>query len=310
MPENDEVKRAYLLFSQGKKKDAEEILWPLSGSPEPMIKINAVLTLLVVLDGVRENDKLLEVVAVGIDTTEKVGMRDVYVYLLSKKCVFLANRLSMVIHRQKCLMLSAGVFNWIGFSLERDRREYDSIVENRKEIEREIGALLTTVHKMIEGMTDHYSRGNVFSSIADYYSLKYFSDHLNFMRGGRMRSKIANLYIIRRWGLDKFLYERKHRLQIRQSSRNFILYSEMAIAEYEASNAPSELAHAIYNLAVKYNSIFSFRKARKLLARARIMASSTSESRLLEQITFLEKKVADKNRHIPNYVEEMGLDLP
>jgi hypothetical protein len=275
-----------------------------------MIRIEAVLALLYVLDAVKENGKLLEIVGIGIDAAEMTSMRNVYVFLLSKKCVFLANRLSMMIHRQRCLMLSAGVFSWIGFSLERDKDEYESIVEKRSEIEREIDALLNTVFEIVEGIADHYYRGNIYSSVSDYYSHKYFLDHLDFMKGGRLRSKIANIYFVRRWRLDKYLYDRKHRLQFQESIRKFVLYSKRSISEYEGGSCASELAHAIYNLAVKYNAVFSFRKAKKLLRQARSLATINHEDRLLEQITFLEKKVADKNKHIPDYVGEMGLDLP
>ena len=59
MSERDEIKKAHLLISQGKEGEAEKILWPISASKEPMNKIDAILALLVVLDHITENHKLL-----------------------------------------------------------------------------------------------------------------------------------------------------------------------------------------------------------------------------------------------------------
>lgn len=89
-----------------------------------------------------------------------------------------------------------------------------------------------------------------------------------------------------------------------------MLYFEKSIAEHRAGGKTSEEAHATYNLAVKYKITYRFSKAKKFLAKAKILAEKQKETRLLQKIELLEKEVEDKNKHMRNYVEEMGLDLP
>ena len=145
MSERDEIKKAHALISQGKEEEAEKILWTVYTSNEPMIKIDAVLALLVVLDHVTENDKLLEVTNVGIEVAEKINRQDVLAFLMGKKCMFLLTNLSSMIHREKNLMLSANVFKWIEFSLERDKKEYGLIKDARKDVEKEVKELAAKV---------------------------------------------------------------------------------------------------------------------------------------------------------------------
>jgi hypothetical protein len=55
---------------------------------------------------------------------------------------------------------------------------------------------------------------------------------------------------------------------------------------------------------------YTFGRARGLLAKAKSIALELQEKPLLQKIELLEKEVADKNRHMRNYVTEMGLDMP
>ena len=148
MSERDEIKKAHILISQGKEEEAKKILWPISTSKEPMNKIDAILALLVVLDHVTENDKLLEVTNAGIEAAENINRKDVLAFLMGKKCMFLLTDLSTMIHREKNLMLSANVFKWIEFSLERDKKEYALIKEARKGVEKEVEELASKVIRM------------------------------------------------------------------------------------------------------------------------------------------------------------------
>lgn len=310
MSEKSKIYKAHALIAQGKTEEAEKILWTLYPSKDSLIRVDAVLALLSVLNHVTQNDKLLEITDVGIEVARQIGKQDVLGYLMAKKCTFLLTELSTMIHREKNLVLSANVFKWIEFSLERDKKEYFLIKGERKKIEKEVEHLVGQVLAITEQATDHYFRGHLYSSVGDYYSSKYLTDQLDFMKGGRARSRIANLYFVRRWNLDKFLYDRVNRKNLRESLKNCFLYFEKSIAEFKAGGKPAEEAHTIYNLAVKHKITYSFCKAKKLLSRAKVLAKAQNEERLLEKIALLEKEVEDKNKHMQNYVEEMGLDMP
>jgi len=310
MPESQKLKEARRLISENKKEVAAPILWSLHTSKTPTIKLDAILALLVLLDHVTETPKLLELTNEGIDIAMQLHRDDVRGYLLGRKSVFILTQLGYLIYRQKNLKLSAGVFKWVDFSLEKDKREFEAIVQKRIEMEKELRELEDVVLKFAEASTNHYFRGNIFATIGDFYSSKYFNDHLDFMRGGKNRSKIANMYLVRRWNLDKLLYDRKSRQQIRESREKCILYFEKAVTEFEAGNLGSNTAHAVYNLAVKMQSMNLFVRARTLLVKAEVLANAHNEKLLLSQIEKLKEAIKGKNRKIRDYVDEFGLDLP
>ena len=219
------------------------------------------------------------------------------------------SELSSVIYRQTNLMLSSRVFGWIGFSLERDKQEYEALEQQRKNLEQEIDTILSAVIENAELGSDHGFRGHQFSSIGDVYSSKFLVDKLAFQEGGKLKSKIANLNFVRRWNLDRCLYDRKARRKIDESRDECIRYFERSIKEFELAGKKSEQAHTIYNLAAKMLLFNNFRRTKRLLAEARTIVESISEKRLLEKIEYLEKRVVGENE-MRDYVNEMGLDMP
>lgn len=118
------------------------------------------------------------------------------------------------------------------------------------------------------------------------------------------------MYWVRRWNLDKFLYGRDSRRKIIESKKKCIEYFERAIKEFELAGKKSEEANMIYNLAAKLMMFNQFRRAKKLLTKARAGAESLDEKPLLGKIGKLEKEVENKNHKIRDYVSEMGLDMP
>jgi hypothetical protein len=309
MQDKEKIHKVRELILQGQHPEARKLLETIN-TKDPAIRVDAILLWLVVFDHVRENDKLLDVTSEGIEITTKTGNESVRSYLLARKACFLESERSAMVHRQKNLMLSANVFEWIGFSVARDKREYEQIVEKRKAVEVEIDSVIAEVTERAERGSDHYYRGQLFMAIGDFYSSRYLCDLLDFQRGGKTRSKIANIYFVRRWNLDKFLYDRVSRRKVRESQEKCIFYFEKAIAEFRLGGNKSEEGNAIYNLAVKLKTIYRFRMARQLLAKARVIAEEMHEKPLLRQIELLEKRIVDKNRNLHDYVTEMGLDMP
>ena len=118
------------------------------------------------------------------------------------------------------------------------------------------------------------------------------------------------MYFVRRWNLDKFLYDRASRRKIGDSKKKCILYFDRSIVEFQLDGKKSEEANAVYNLAVKLKIFYKFARAKRLLVKAKSIATSLNEKPLLDKIEMLEKQVADKDRNIRDYVEELGLDLP
>lgn len=308
MSDQKKLNKGRRLFEQGEYAEAKKVFESIT-STNPSIRLNVLLAMLGVLDHVSENDKLLAVANEGIELTKKTGNESIRSFLLGKKCLFLMTELSSMIYRQANLALSSRVFGWIGFSLERDKQEYEALEKQRKELEQEIEATLTAVIKKAECSLDHEFRGHQFSSIGDVYSSKFLTDKLAFQKGGKFKSKIANTDFVRRWNLDRYLYDQAARCKIDKSRDECIRYFERSIKEFELADKKSEQAHTIYNLAAKMLLFNGFRRTKHLLAEARAMAELIGEKRLLEKIQYLEKRVAGENE-MRDYVNEIGLDMP
>lgn len=308
MTDQEKLNEGRRLFERGEYPEARKAFESIT-SKDPSIRLNVLLAMLGVLDHVSENDKLLAVANEGIELTTKTGNESVRSFLLGKKCLFLMTELSSMIYRQANLTLSSRVFGWIGFSLERDKQEYEALEKQRKDLEQEIDTTLATVIERAERGVDHEFRGHQFSSIGDAYSSKFLSDKLAFQEGGKFKSKIANLEFVRRWNLDRYLYDGAVRRRIDKSRDECIRYFERSIEEFRLAGKKSEEAHTIYNLAAKMLLFNAFRRTKKLLAEARALAESIGEKRLLDKIEYLEKRVLGENE-MRDYVREEGLDMP
>ena len=309
MQDREKINKIHDLIAQGEYPQARKILESIT-TKDPSIRVDVLLLFLTVLDHVSENDKLLEVANEGIEITTQTNNESVRNYFMGQKTIFLIANLSQIIYRQKNLMLSAGVFEWIDFSLETDKKEFALILEKRKKLETEIQDLLAKVIERAECGKDPYFRGSLFAEIGDFYSSKYLCDMLDFQNGGKMKSKIANMYFVRRWNLIKFLYNRSSRRRIQDSKRKCILYFERAIKEFKLGGKKSEEAYATYNLAVKLKLFNHFRKANNFLVKAKVIAEELKDKPMLAKIEMLKKETADKNRHLRDYVSELGLDMP
>ncbi|CAN5694163.1 hypothetical protein BH11PAT2_BH11PAT2_04850 [soil metagenome] len=308
MLDKEKLNKGRQLFEQGAYVEARKVFESIL-TKDLSIRLNVLLAMLGVLDHVSENDKLLAVVNEGIEITTRTNNEGVRSFLLGKKCLFLMSEHSSIIYRQINLTLSSRVFGWLGFSLERDKQEYDSIGQQCKNLEQEIESILYTVIERAERETNQGLRGHQFSSIGDAYSSKFLSDKLALQKGGKIKSRIANNHFVRRWNLDRYLYSRVARKKIDDSHDRCIHYFERSIEDFQLAGMKSEQAHAMYNLATKMLLFNGFRRTKKLLIESRALAISIGEKRLLDKIEYLEKRVLGENE-MRDYVSEMGLDMP
>src|SRR5690348_11481933 len=103
------------------KNEARPILFRLQTSQDAGTRLDAGLALLVALDHVTENDKLLQVAEKAMAAAAEARQLDARTYLLSQMAELLSVKLSTIAYRQRNLNLAAGVFKWIEFSLEEDK---------------------------------------------------------------------------------------------------------------------------------------------------------------------------------------------
>jgi len=311
MSEFKELEEARNFIVLNEKQRALTLLWKLYASKNPDVKLEAGLSLLGALDQLTENRKLLEITEETTKVASRLGRKDVRAYLLSKKAIFLLADLGSLTYQRRTLKLAAEVFKWIEFSLEEDKKEYEAVIMMCNQLDRDISALIIEVLEFAQATASHYFRGHIFMSLGEIYFSMFLNNHLDLAIGGKWRSKICNIYFVRRWKLDKLInYNRDARRKLNTSKKKCIVFFKRAISEFRLGNHESELAHTLYNFAVKFTLMFYFVKACKYLNQAKLIAGARNEMVLLNQIGELERRIKDKYRHSRNYVEEFGLDLP
>jgi hypothetical protein len=309
--EADELRVAQSLVASGKTERALPILWKLFASNDLDIKVYAGLALLVSLDRMSQTDELLELTDSIVAAASALGRREVHAYLLSKKAMFLSDKVGILAFQQRSLNLAARAFEWIDFSLEDDKAEFMRIAAERIILEKEITSLENEVLIATESSHDHYMRGHIFTSLGEIHFSRFLTDQLDLSNGGRLHSRIMNLYFVRRWNLDKVVgYSRESRRKLKNSKNQLVACFRKATEEFELGGYKSDLAQALYALAVKFTITYGFAKAKRYLNRAKRLAQAENETTLFAPILDLEKEIKDKHRHPRNFVEEFGMNLP
>ena len=311
MSESQDLEKALSFITSGQKEEAISLLEKLCSSKNPEIKLNATTNLLDQIDRVTENKKCIALTNQAIQLAATLGSKGTLVYLLSRKAEFLLGELTSLAYRQGNLKLAARVFQWIDFSLERDKKEYETIIAEKERIGKEIFSLEHDVIAAIQPSKDNYLRGRIFMSFGEIFFERFLLHQLDLAFAGRLKSKIMNIYYVKRWHLNLMIgFDKQARKKILEAFKKSINYYEKAIKEFKEDNLETDLAYALHGLAVKYTLTYRFSRAKKYLNQARQIAERKNEKALIFQANELEKRIKDKYKHPKNYVEELGLDLP
>ena len=311
MSEADELKAAEHAIAAGARQRALPVLWKLFVSQNCGTRLEAGLLLLVALDPLAHNEQLLQVTEAAIGLASAMRKDDVRAYLLGKKAEFLCRELSDLTYRQRNLNLAARAFQWIEFSLEADKVEFAAIAAQRSKLKHDIASLEADTLTAIQTSEDHYMHGHLFMSLGEISFSRFMDSQLEFSSGGKLKSKIMNLYFVRRWHLNQLIgFTKGSRAKLREAQNSSVGYFLKAIEEFGAGHHKSDLAHALFALAAKFTFTYRFRKAQRYLNYAKQLAEAENVSALLTPISEIQKRIDDKYRHPRNYVEEFGLDLP
>lgn len=311
MSESQELKEAINFIKSGESKKARPLLLKLFASKNLGIKMYAGMNLINILDRTTENKKLIYVTNETINVASNIGQHDIKICLLARKAEFLFQDLSLLTYRLKNLKLAANVFRWIDFSLEKDKQEYEASIIKKEKLGKEISSLEADVLASISLISDKSMRGHIFMSLGEISFSRFLYYGQDLVIASPWRSKIVNTYFVKRWSLDRLIgFNKNARKKLRTSYNMCINYFRKSIKEYETNNDETYLALAFYNLATKFTLTYHFSKANRYLAQAKRLAEKNNEGFLFPQIYELEKRIQDKYKHVRNYVEERGLDLP
>lgn len=93
MSEADELKAAQRAVDAGARDEALPVLWKLFASKNGGTRLGAGLILLVALDPLTQNERLLQVTDATIDLASAMRKNDMVAFLLGKKAEFLYSRI-------------------------------------------------------------------------------------------------------------------------------------------------------------------------------------------------------------------------
>lgn len=299
------------LISQGAFDDANALLEKLYENVNNFQKVEAMKRFIVTAKDIARIYKLSDRLDEAILISTAYDKWSEVLYFESEKLYCLAHELSMMVYRQKNLKLAEHVFPWIGFALESNENEYAQIEKLSSKIDDETQKLSKKIIKDLKKRKWSVSlTARVYFQLADYYSTMYLHYLQKYMNGGRIKSKINNNRLVRRWNLFLYLYsidERRIILKMRVLS---FKYAQLSIDEFTNDSDKSGRAHALYNYAIKLSTCNMFSKALKVLKEAEITLDKEQDGLLLNQIIEYREQVKGRNRNIRDYVEELGLARP
>lgn len=299
------------LISQGAFSEANVLLDELYENLDNTQKVEAVKRLAVTAKDFVRLHKLSGQLDEAILISTAYGKWDEVLYFESEKLNCLVHELSMMVYRQKNLKLAENVFPWIGFALESNKTEYEQIEEASAKIDQKASDLVDKINGELSRKNWSASLvARVYLQFAEYYSSLYLHYMQKFMRGGKIKSKLANSRFVRRWNLFLYLYTFDERKKILEARELSFKYAQLAVDEFTKDSDKSGKAHALYNYAIKLCTCNKFRKALKALKEAEDSLDANQDAFLLKQITEYREQVRDKNRNIRDYVEELGLARP
>lgn len=311
MSDIKKLKEAHTLFAEGKREKAVTLfLEVFHTTPHDEERLDAVIALVDTLDQLEKNDELIEIANAGIEIATKMGREELRQYLLSKKVMFLASDFSTLVYTKQNIKLSALAFDWMGFSVEKDRDQFELFSRRKMALEDEMSVAEKECIDATRG-ENHYLNGRIFLSLSAAQFSMYIAEQIDLVSRGGFASKMANMYWVRRLRLQGFiLFKNKDRRLIESHLRQSSEYFLRAFQEFRSAQDDSSLAYAFFNYAAQLTIVSRFREARKYLKLSRDIAVRQNDSVLIGHLNELEARIKDRNRNIRDYVEEQGLDLP
>lgn len=299
------------LISQGAFDEADALLEDLYKNANNTLKVEAVKRFAVTAKDINRIYKLSDRLNEAILISTAYGKWDEVLYFESEKLNCLVHELSMMVYRQANLKLSGQIFPWLGFALESNKNEYEQLEEQATKIDQKAQKL---AEKLIEDLTKKNRSttliARVYLQLADFYSNMYLHYLQKYIRGGRIKSKLAYNRFVRRWNLFLYLYRKDERKKILEARELSFKYSQLAVDECTKDSDKSSKAHALYNYAIKLCTCNKFGRAMKALEEAEKTLDKQQDAFLLKQIIEYREQVKNKNRHIRDYVDELGLARP
>ncbi len=307
MSEKDELKKAMDLIEKGKRSDARAALLALEPNlKNPNLRLQLIDASLGVLDPLKDNTTQIRLASEGIRMATAAGLGYLQAHFMARSADLLMMQVALRQHRQKKLKLAQ---EWMEFSTEADKREYEQLTEEVDKLEKEIDGLSSGAIALAEASGDKRIQGYVLLSKAGIESSRYLRFKADCMVHS-FRAKLWMKYEFMRLPFFETLMmfsngdAKKLQAYIKLFTKSFL-----DAARLFESIDDSTAAVAYHNLANDLKGAYRFRAARKYLAMGKANALKHSDEQMLRRIELMEKEIKGKNRNLPDYLNGETRDL-
>lgn len=300
MQEKSRLQNAINLVMQGQRKEAVTELLALEKIiTDENLRIQLIDAVLSALDPIKENAKLIELSDEAIAMTSKYGRKDLQAFFMSRKADFLMGGMTFLYYGKANLKLSP---DWIEFSTETDKKEYEVLSEKAVNTNNGINALLRDALVIAEQSNDKKVVARVLMANASIESARYLHYKSECMRGGLHTKLWVRFEFMRYPFFENWLISPKERRKklngyIKSFTDKFLTAAQML----EGLN-DSLAGYAYHNLANDLKSAYRFRLAKKYLSKAKVIAEKNNDLMLKKSVGLMEKAIKARNRDVPDYI--------
>jgi len=297
MPEENSYKKALGLLMSGRRKEAStELLRLYHYITDNSLRLQLIDALLTALDPKKENHTLIDLSSEGIKLSEEQKSLDLRAHFMSRKAEFLANKSAFLHLRRAELKLAPG---WLGFSIEADKNNYESLTAEIQSLEKETDKLLSDAMMIATSAGNKKTLAFVLISKGYVESSRYLDYKLKCI-SVPWKSKVR--LILNKWGLEiPLLFGLNHHKRLKAYIESFTKsYLEGAKLLEEIDDPYA--GYAFRDLSISLKMAYKFRQAKSCLRKAKVLARKHNDAFLSAQISQLERSIKARNRDVPNYL--------
>jgi len=262
----------------------------------PDLRLRSALAIVERVNPSRNAEIILEACSTGIELAEILGEPQTKAYVMGMRAKNLGIVNGFLSLARKNLRLAPV---WLGFSLERDENQCKSLTAQIHANDDEIGHLVRSAQ---QESTDQTTLGHVLLSVGNVWFQRYLTSKADFHRKSIPLPSFVRKELRNHMLDDYLLYNATDCQALHKQLRECEMRYLEAAASFRAAGDELNEGYAIYALANDLRSANRFRKAKRYLIRAEMIANRHKDQKLLQSIAVVKERIRRRNRNVPNYV--------
>jgi len=297
MQEEEKLNKIHNFVQQGRLVDAISILSSLN---DDLTKLQYAQLILPMLNMVNYNSLYIKFCADSIKIAESLNRKEEKALMLLYKAEALRHKVQIEVYDRQNIVLPE---KWLGFSLERDKVEYELLDNNIKKLKLEIKENIKEAQEIMSKSKNnkflslaYMAMGSLMDSEIDLYSF----ENINIYKNRALLRFLFKFKLHRFY--NYFCLSKKDKRKIKIKKRKMIEYFLNSIKYAQLINDESLQSYAYYNLSNKLRCMNEFWNSKKYLKKAEKLAVKIKDQFLLDKIKELNKRIDTKNESIGNYL--------